>query len=185
MPSRLARERRIPAAADAATCTRATIQTVTPDPARGLNLAQDWGVIVSDLVPGGPAEFAGLRPRTSFSASTAADGQPPLLAFSLYARNAGETIELAVLRGKDQFVVNVPASTAARCRSPADRPTRAERGYQLASWLAIDDRLDRCFSLRVLRRHQPPGPTIRTRRTSCSRATSSIPQRADDSTLSV
>jgi serine protease Do len=38
----------------------ANLQTVTPDLARGLQLQQDWGVIVSDLLPGGPRS-AGLR----------------------------------------------------------------------------------------------------------------------------
>src|SRR5258707_960252 len=38
----------------------ANLQTITPDLARGLSLAQEWGVIVSDVRRGGPADLAGL-----------------------------------------------------------------------------------------------------------------------------
>src|SRR5262249_51546024 len=37
------------------------VQTITPDLASGLKLARDSGVIVSDVVPGGPADTAGLK----------------------------------------------------------------------------------------------------------------------------
>ena len=36
-------------------------QTITPELARGLGLAQDWGVVLGDVFPGGPVETAGLR----------------------------------------------------------------------------------------------------------------------------
>jgi hypothetical protein len=36
-------------------------QTITPDMATALGLARDYGVIVSDVWPGGPAETAGLK----------------------------------------------------------------------------------------------------------------------------
>ena len=39
----------------------ATVQTITPTLAAGLGLPQDYGVIVSDVTPGGPAEGAGLK----------------------------------------------------------------------------------------------------------------------------
>jgi serine protease Do len=39
----------------------ARVQTVTPTLASGLGLAQDYGVIVSDVTPGGPAEAGGLK----------------------------------------------------------------------------------------------------------------------------
>ena len=37
-------------------------QTITPALAKGLSLAQDWGVIASDVTPDGPAAKAGLKP---------------------------------------------------------------------------------------------------------------------------
>ena len=39
----------------------ARVQTVTPELAEGLGLAQDWGVILADVYPAGPAAAAGLR----------------------------------------------------------------------------------------------------------------------------
>jgi serine protease Do len=37
-------------------------QTITPALAKGLGLAQDWGVIASDVTPDGPADKAGVKP---------------------------------------------------------------------------------------------------------------------------
>jgi len=37
-------------------------QTITPALAKGLSLPQDWGVIAADVVPGSPADKAGLKP---------------------------------------------------------------------------------------------------------------------------
>ena len=36
-------------------------QTITPQMAAGLGLSQDWGVVLSDLEPGGPGDVAGLQ----------------------------------------------------------------------------------------------------------------------------
>jgi serine protease Do len=37
-------------------------QTITPQMAAGLQLGQDWGVLLSDVNPGGPGDVAGLQP---------------------------------------------------------------------------------------------------------------------------
>jgi serine protease Do len=39
----------------------ASAQTIHPVLARGLSLSKDWGVILSDVYPGGPADKAGLK----------------------------------------------------------------------------------------------------------------------------
>src|SRR5439155_12310071 len=87
----------------------ANVQTITPDLARGLGLSQDRGVIVSDLLPGGPADVAGLQIKDII---VSIDGKPmdslPLLSFNLYARNAGDRLKLTVLRGQDQLALEVP-----------------------------------------------------------------------------
>ena len=87
----------------------ANLQTITPDLARGLGLAQESGVIVSDLLPGGPAELAGLQIKDIV---ISIDGRPmdslPLLAFYLYAQNAGDHLKLTVLRGQKPLVFDVP-----------------------------------------------------------------------------
>jgi serine protease Do len=79
----------------------ANLQTITPDLARGLGLAQEWGVIVSDVRRGGPADVAGLSVKDVI---VSIDGKPidslPLIAFSLYTRRAGDRLRIGVLRGE-------------------------------------------------------------------------------------
>jgi serine protease Do len=40
---------------------QAGVQEITPTLAGGLGLAQNWGVVISDVEPGGPADEAGLE----------------------------------------------------------------------------------------------------------------------------
>src|SRR5262245_11176688 len=72
-----------------------TMQTVTPTLAAGLKLAQDHGVMISDVAPGGPAESAGLQSKDLI---VAIDGKPvadlPALGFELFTRSAGDTLHL-------------------------------------------------------------------------------------------
>jgi serine protease Do len=76
-----------------------TAQGITPQLAAGLGLSRDSGVVVSDVVPGGPAERAGLRDGDVLEAI---DGRTiailPDLTASLYlAKDA--RVRLNVLRG--------------------------------------------------------------------------------------
>jgi serine protease Do len=86
----------------------ANLQTITPDLARGLGLKQDWGVIVSDVKPGGPAHIAGLSV-TDIIVSI--DGKPidslPLIAFSLYTRRAGDRLHIGVVRREQHATIDV------------------------------------------------------------------------------
>ena len=43
------------------------VQTVTPGLAQGLDLSRGYGVMISDVLPGSPAQAAGLRPRDIIS----------------------------------------------------------------------------------------------------------------------
>ena len=47
------------------------VQTVTPGLAQGLDLSRGYGVMISDVLPGSPAQTSGLRPRDIL---TAVDG---------------------------------------------------------------------------------------------------------------
>ena len=40
---------------------KAAAQTITASLAKGLGLARNWGVVIDDVMPGGPAEAAGLK----------------------------------------------------------------------------------------------------------------------------
>jgi serine protease Do len=83
-------------------------QTITPALAAGLGLARDWGAIVSDVYPGGPAEYAGLRPGDIV---TALDGKPMengrQLRINLYGRTIGEEVTLEVERDGRRLAVRV------------------------------------------------------------------------------
>src|ERR1700731_4824784 len=85
------------------------VQTITPELAEGLHLKRDFGGIVSDVVPGKPAESAGLKIQDII---LMADGAPtaslPLFTHSLYMHGAGERVNLQVLRGSAQVQLQVP-----------------------------------------------------------------------------
>jgi serine protease Do len=86
-----------------------SVQTITPALAEGLSLARDWGVLVGDVAPDGPADNAGVKV-----------GDVVVTVNSRNMRNARELesyiyrsqmkakITLGVLRGKDQLSIDVP-----------------------------------------------------------------------------
>ena len=75
-------------------------QTITPSLAAGLGLTRDWGVVLSDVFPGGPAARAGLLPG---DVVVSLDRKPMENAsqfrVNLYSRAVGDTVRLEVLRG--------------------------------------------------------------------------------------
>ncbi len=84
-------------------------QTITPALAAALGLAQDWGVIISDVIPGGPAEAAGLKIR---DVVLAADDHPvntlPVYAAIQYVHPADQPLKLDVLRGTEKKTLFIP-----------------------------------------------------------------------------
>jgi serine protease Do len=87
----------------------ADLQTITPDLAGGLGLADVSGVIVSDVEPGGSAERAGLR---SMDIVEAIDDWPidniALFTLSLYLRSSGDRVNLQILRGAKRLNLDIP-----------------------------------------------------------------------------
>ena len=85
------------------------IQTITPNMAAALNLSRTYGVVVSDVLPGGPAEAAGVQIGDVLSAidGRAADNLP-LVAFHFYLLETGDKVHLDVFRGKDRLAFDVP-----------------------------------------------------------------------------
>src|SRR5208337_4096820 len=76
----------------------------------GLGLSRDWGVIIADLIPFGPAAAAGLRLQDIIDAVD--DRQVvglPGLAAALYLHPSDEDLKLEVLRGRQKITVVVPA----------------------------------------------------------------------------
>jgi serine protease Do len=83
-------------------------QTISPPLAAGLGLALDRGVVLSDVVPAGPAAAAGLRPG---DVVVALDGKlmenARQLDVNLYRRAPGERVTLAVRRGPETLDAKV------------------------------------------------------------------------------
>ena len=88
-------------------------QTVTSTMAEGLGLAQDWGVLITDVIPRGPAGVAGIRPE---DVVVAVDGHAMLglTAFvaALYQHPPDQVVKVDVLRGTQRLSFNVPAIQA-------------------------------------------------------------------------
>jgi serine protease Do len=96
----------------------AILQTITPELAAGLRLARDYGVIVSDVVPGGPADQAGLRIQDIIvRVDGSRTGSLPMFGQSLYMHGSGEHVRLEVLRGLDRLQLDVAL---------AERPHRVD-----------------------------------------------------------
>ncbi len=85
------------------------IQTITPSMAAALSLPRTYGVVVSDVLPGSPAEAAGVQIGDVLAAvdGKAADSLP-LVAFHFYSLETGDKVHLDIFRGKDRLVFNVP-----------------------------------------------------------------------------
>ena len=77
-----------------------SIQTITQGMAAALGLTRDYGVIVSDVWPGGPAEAAGLAVGDIL---VSVDDQPaenvPTVSYNFRLRDSPDNVQLVVLRG--------------------------------------------------------------------------------------
>jgi len=89
---------------------QANAQTITPTLAVGLGLKQDWGVLISDVIPDGPADIAGLKVQDIV---LTVDGRPitglPGLSAALYQHPPDEDVTLCVLRGSSRISLEIPA----------------------------------------------------------------------------
>lgn len=85
-----------------------TLQTITPGMAGALGLARDYGVIVADVWPDGPAAVAGLAVGDVL---TSVDGVPadnlPTVTYNFRLRDSPDNVQLVVLRGEAQVSISV------------------------------------------------------------------------------
>ncbi len=86
------------------------VQTLTPGLAQGLDLSRGYGVMISDVLPGSPAQRSGLRPRDIL---TAVDGASisalPYYNAMMYLHDPAVPLDVTVLRGQETLEFKVPA----------------------------------------------------------------------------
>jgi serine protease Do len=88
---------------------KAGAQEITPDLAEGLGLSQSWGVIIDDVLPGGPAEAAGLKVQDIvLSADDRRVETLPAFSSALYLHPTDQVLKLVVLRGKERKTLEIP-----------------------------------------------------------------------------
>jgi len=111
------------------------LQGVTPTLADGLQLAQDWGAMISDVMPGSPAEAAGLKVKDIvLQIDRAPVDDLPALGFELFRRSPGDIVSLRVLRGADTVDVKV---TVAGSQGAERLGNFIEQGKSLVQRLGI------------------------------------------------
>lgn len=85
------------------------VQTITPALAEGLELPRDWGVLVGDVAPDGPADEAGIKAGdivATVNGRTMRNARQ--LESYIYRSPMKEKVTLEVLRGQDELSIDVP-----------------------------------------------------------------------------
>ncbi|HUA85756.1 MAG TPA: trypsin-like peptidase domain-containing protein [Bryobacteraceae bacterium] len=86
-----------------------TVQTITPEMAQGLHLAQDWGVIAADVTPDGPADKAGLKVGDIIlTVNDRTMDDAPELETAIYRLKLSEVVHLTILRDTQKMEYYVP-----------------------------------------------------------------------------
>ena len=83
-------------------------QTITPQMAAGLQLSQDWGVLLSDVEPSGPGAIAGLQPGDIvLSLNGKVVGNARQMEVDLYRYPVGAKVDVQVMRNGEKRTVPV------------------------------------------------------------------------------
>jgi serine protease Do len=85
-------------------------QTITASLAKGLGLAQNWGVIIDDVKPGGPADAGGLKVGDIIiTADGRQIGTLPAFTGALYLHPLDQPLKLEILRGTERKTLYIAA----------------------------------------------------------------------------
>src|SRR4051812_15170124 len=85
------------------------VRTITPALAKGLGLTREEGVILEDVIPGGPAEAAGLKVGDIvLTVSGQSVENLREFALSLFRFRIGDQAKLELLRGNQKLTASVP-----------------------------------------------------------------------------
>jgi len=86
-----------------------SIQTISPAVAEGLSLARDWGALVGDVTPDGPADKAGVKiGDIVLTANGRTMRNARQVEAYIYRSPMQQKITLQVLRGQDELTIDVP-----------------------------------------------------------------------------
>jgi serine protease Do len=86
-----------------------SVQTISPAIAEGLGLSRDWGALVGDVTPDGPADKAGVKVGDIvLTANGRTMRNARQLEAYIYRSPMKQKIALQVLRGQDQLSIDVP-----------------------------------------------------------------------------
>jgi serine protease Do len=84
-------------------------QEITPVLATGLGLSRNWGLLLADVAPGGPAEASGLAIGDVVMALNGQRvGSLAEFVANLTLRNVGRTVRLDVQRGAQHLALDIP-----------------------------------------------------------------------------
>lgn len=84
------------------------VQTVTPTLAQALGLSRGYGVMISDVLPGSPADAAGLQPRDLIAAVDGAEiSALPFYTALMYLHDPTVPVAVTALRGNQTLQLKV------------------------------------------------------------------------------
>jgi serine protease Do len=115
---------------------KAGAQTITDTLAKGLSLSQNWGVVIDDVTPGGPADAGGLKiGDIVLRADNRAIGTLPAFTSALYLHPLDESLKLEILRGTERKTLFI---AALEMKDPMDAlPSLADARENLVARLGV------------------------------------------------